>query len=317
MANYLGQHFLINKKKIEKIVEALELKNGDTIIEIGPGHGELTQEIQKSKIPETEPRRRTSSLRGRQARYGAGKNQSANWRTKIKIIAIEKDINLVKFLKEKFSKDKNIEIIEGDALKEIKNQISKIKITNQNSKIIKNLKIVGNIPYYITGYLLRILGELENKPSLIVLTIQKEVAQRVCAKPRTRRRQGYGGQGMNLLAASVQFWAEPKIIGSVSKKDFWPIPKVDSAIIKLTPLTLLVRSSIQCNKGDYYKFIKILFKQPRKTILNNLEFRIKNLEFRAENRQKLKEKLLKIGVDPQARPQNLSVEQILKLFNFL
>src|SRR3989304_2926711 len=307
MANYLGQHFLINKKKIEKIVEALELKNGDTIIEIGPGHGELTQEIQKSKIPETEPRRRTSSLRGRQARYGAGKNQSANWRTKIKIIAIEKDINLVKFLKEKFSKDKNIEIIEGDALKEIKNQISKIKITNQNSKIIKNLKIVGNIPYYITGYLLRILGELENKPSLIVLTIQKEVAQRVCAKPPK----------MNLLAASIQFWAEPKIIGSVSKKDFRPIPKVDSAIIKLIPLTLLVRSSIQCNKGDYYKFIKILFKQPRKTILNNLEFRIKNLEFRAENRQKLKEKLLKIGVDPQARPQNLSVEQILKLFNFL
>jgi len=307
MANYLGQHFLINKKKIEKIVEALELKNGDTIIEIGPGHGELTQEIQKSKISEAEPRRRTSSLRGRQAHYGAGKNQSANWRTKIKIIAIEKDINLVKFLKEKFSKDKNIEIIEGDALKEIKNQISKIKITNQNSKIIKNLKIVGNIPYYITGYLLRILGELENKPSLIVLTIQKEVAQRVCAKPPK----------MNLLAASIQFWAEPKIIGSVSKKDFWPIPKVDSAIIKLTPLTLLVRSSIQCNKGDYYKFIKILFKQPRKTILNNLEFRIKNLEFRAENRQKLKEKLLKIGVDPQARPQNLSVEQILKLFNFL
>jgi len=307
MPRYLGQHFLKNKAKLRKIIDALELKDGDIVVEVGPGHGELTQEIQKSKIPETEPRRRTSSLRGRQARYGAGKNQSANWRTKIKIIAIEKDINLVKFLKEKFSKDKNIEIIEGDALKEIKNQISKIKITNQNSKIIKNLKIVGNIPYYITGYLLRILGELENKPSLIVLTIQKEVAQRVCAKPPK----------MNLLAASIQFWAEPKIIGSVSKKDFWPIPKVDSAIIKLTPLTLLVRSSIQCNKGDYYKFIKILFKQPRKTILNNLEFRIKNLEFRAENRQKLKEKLLKIGVDPQARPQNLSVEQILKLFNFL
>src|SRR3989344_7110696 len=200
MPRYLGQHFLKNKAKLKKIIDALELKDGDIVVEVGPGHGELTQEIQKSKIPETE-----------QVRYGAGKNQSANWRTKIKIIAIEKDINLVKFLKEKFSKDKNIEIIEGDALKEIKNQISKIKITNQNSKIIKNLKIVGNIPYYITGYLLRILGELENKPSLIVLTIQKEVAQRVCAKPPK----------MNLLAASIQFWAEPKIIGSVSKKDFW------------------------------------------------------------------------------------------------
>src|SRR3989344_869125 len=323
MPRYLGQHFLKNKAKLKKIIDALELKDGDIVVEVGPGHGELTQEIQKSKIPETE-----------QVRYGSGKNQSANWRTKIKIIAIEKDINLVKFLKEKFSKDKNIEIIEGDALKEIKNQISKIKITNQNSKIIKNLKIVGNIPYYITGYLLRILGELENKPSLIVLTIQKEVAQRVCAKPRTRRRQGYGGQGMNLLAASVQFWAEPKIIGSVSKKDFWPIPKVDSAIIKLTPLTLLVRSSIQCNKGDYYKFIKILFKQPRKTILNNLLSGIggKNTAIlsdsalsdriaggkvnKKKNKEEIIEKLKKVGVDPQTRPQNLSVEQILKLFNF-
>ena len=219
MGNYLGQHFLINKKKIEKIIEALDLKSGDVVVEIGPGKGALT-------IPLCENCQKLGC----------------------KIIAVEKDKDLADDLKNKIydlGLDKNIEIIEGDALKTLPRLI-------HNSELrIKNYKIVGNIPYYITGYLLRILGELENKPSLIVLTIQKEVAQRVCAKPRTRRRQGYGGQGMNLLAASVQFWAEPKIIGSVSKKDFWPIPKVDSAIIKLTPLTLLVRSSIQCNKGDY------------------------------------------------------------------
>ena len=281
MGNYLGQHFLINKKKIEKIIEALDLKSGDVVVEIGPGKGALT-------IPLCENCQKLGC----------------------KIIAVEKDKDLADDLKNKIydlGLDKNIEIIEGDALKTLPRLI-------HNSELrIKNYKIVGNIPYYITGYLLRILGELENKPSLIVLTIQKEVAQRVCAKPRTRRRQGYGGQGMNLLAASVQFWAEPKIIGSVSKKDFWPIPKVDSAIIKLTPLTLLVRSSIQCNKGDYYKFIKILFKQPRKTILNNLKSQISNLK----NKEKIIEKLKKVGVDPQARPQNLSVEQILKLFNFL
>ena len=281
MGNYLGQHFLINKKKIEKIIEALDLKSGDVVVEIGPGKGALT-------IPLCENCQKLGC----------------------KIIAVEKDKDLADDLKNKIydlGLDKNIEIIEGDALKTLPRLI-------HNSELrIKNYKIVGNIPYYITGYLLRILGELENKPSLIVLTIQKEVAQRVCAKPRTRRRQGYGGQGMNLLAASVQFWAEPKIIGSVSKKDFWPIPKVDSAIIKLTPLTLLVRSSTQCNKGDYYKFIKILFKQPRKTILNNLKSQISNLK----NKEKIIEKLKKVGVDPQARPQNLSIEQILKLFNFL
>ena len=271
MGNYLGQHFLINKKKIEKIIEELDLKSGDVVVEIGPGKGALT-------IPLCENCQKLGC----------------------KIIAVEKDKDLADDLKNKIydlGLDKNIEIIEGDALKTLPRLI-------HNSELrIKNYKIVGNIPYYITGYLLRILGELENKPSLIVLTIQKEVAQRVCAKPPK----------MNLLAASIQFWAEPKIIGSVSKKDFWPIPKVDSAIIKLTPLTLLVRSSIQCNKGDYYKFIKILFKQPRKTILNNLKSQISNLK----NKEKIIEKLKKVGVDPQARPQNLSIEQILKLFNFL
>src|SRR3989344_5926855 len=318
MPRYLGQHFLKNKAKLKKIIDALELKDGDIVVEVGPGHGELTQEIQKSKISETE-----------QVRYGAGKNQSANWRTKIKIIAIEKDINLVKFLEEKFSKDKNIDPVRSKIL-EISADLSKINRTSNGVEIIygdalkvlpnltnelKNLKtykLTGNIPYYITGYLLRILGELENKPSLIVLTIQKEVAQRVCAKPPK----------MNLLAASVPFWAEPKIIGSVSKKDFRPIPKVDSAIIKLIPLTLLVRSSIQCNKEKYYEFIKILFKQPRKTILNNLLSGIGGKNWggkvnKKKNKEEIIEKLKKIGINPQARPQNLSVEQILKLFNFL
>src|SRR3989344_1415922 len=186
MPRYLGQHFLKNKAKLKKIIDALELKDGDIVVEVGPGHGELTQEIQKSKISETE-----------QVRYGAGKNQSANWRTKIKnidpvrskILEISADLS-------KINRTSNgVEIIYGDALKVLPN------LTNE-LKNLKTYKLTGNIPYYITGYLLRILGELENKPSLIVLTIQKEVAQRVCAKPPK----------MNLLAASIQFWAEPKII---------------------------------------------------------------------------------------------------------
>ncbi|MEK9168289.1 MAG: rRNA adenine dimethyltransferase family protein, partial [Patescibacteria group bacterium] len=277
MGRYLGQHFLINKDKIRKIVETLELKDGDVIIEIGPGHGELTNEIvlkfQGLKIP------------------------------KFKIIAIEKDKKLAEILRNKMALpyreapsgkvmvnkrakggagESIVEIIEGDALKEIKSRDPllwvprNLKSVNQKkssgdlssakTKIIKNLKIIGNIPYYITGYLLRILGELENKPSLIVLTIQKEVAERVCAKVGKT----------NLLAASVQFWAKPEIVDFISKKDFKPMPKVDSAIIRLAirvqPL------ATRENADKYYQFIRILFKQPRKTIVNNLEFRIKNLE---------------------------------------
>jgi len=226
MGTRLGQNFLMNKAKLRKIADALELKKGDTVIEIGPGRGELTKELRiKNK--------------------------------ELRIIAIEKDAELIKNLEFRIKDlglDKNIEIIEGDALKEIKNQISKIKNTDKKSKIVENLKITGNIPYYITGYLLRILGELELKPSLIVLTIQKEVAQRITAKPPK----------MNLLAASAQFWAEPKIIGYIPKKDFRPVPKVDSAIIKFNIKT----SNVQ--KLKYYKLIKILFKQPRKTIFNKI-----------------------------------------------
>lgn len=258
----LGQHFLINKNKLRKIVEALDLKAGDLVIEIGPGHGELTKEIiarlQNCKIK--------------------------------KLIAIEKDEKLAKVLRNKVSDFglKNLEIIEGDALKIVP------QLTINHKLKTKNYKLAGNIPYYITGHLFRIIGELKNKPSLIVFTVQKEVAERVCAEPPK----------MNLLAASVQFWAEPKIIGSVSKKDFRPAPKVDSAIIKLE--TRDKRQDL--NDKKYYQIIKILFKQPRKTILNNLISGFKN-----KKREEITDKLTELKINPQDRPQNLKIEQICQL----
>ena len=286
MGRYLGQHFLINKDKVRKIVEALGLKDGDVIIEIGPGHGELTKELVNKFI----------SLKI----------------NKFKIIAIEKDKKLVEILRNKMAlpyreapcPDKAIvgvvgavEVIEGDALRILS------KITNDLQLTTNDYKIVGNIPYYITGYLLRILGELEHKPSLIVLTIQKEVAERVCAKVGK----------MNLLAASVQFWAKPEIVDFISKKDFKPMPKVDSAIIRLAirvqPL------ATRENADKYYQFIRILFKQPRKTISNNLLVVCCNAKYAntRECREEIIKKLRKLGIDPQARPQDLSIEQIKEL----
>ena len=278
MSEYLGQHFLVNKEKLKKIAEALELKDGDLVIEIGAGHGELTEELRSTN-------------------------------RELRIIAIEKDKKLAEFLRKKFASDKNIEIIQEDALKFLSS------IIHNSLFKIQNYKIVGNIPYYITGRLLRILSELaaspkrgeprpeisgrENKPSLIVLTIQKEVAERICAQPPK----------MNLLAAAVQFWAKPKIISYISRKDFRPIPKVDSAIIKILSIAFKQRSLGKCyREGNYYKFIKILFKQPRKTIANNL----------AEGLKIPKEKIIKnladLGIKPNERAQNLSMAQ---LKNFL
>jgi len=275
MSRYLGQHFLINKDKIKKIVEALDLKEGDTVIEIGPGHGELTLLLARNfQFP------------------------ISNFR----IITIEKDKKLVQILQKKFASDKNIRIIEGDALKILP------KLTKSYKLKAKSYKIVGNIPYYITGYLLRVLAELERKPSLIVLTIQKEVAQRIIAL-----RQAQGKPRMNLLAASVQFWAEPEIIDYVSRKDFQPAPEVDSAVIKMMVRPALPYREVPVLKTsknyskNYYRLIKILFKQPRKTILNNLTMTM------TMTKEGITKKLEKSGINPNDRPQNLDIEQIKEL----
>ena len=320
MPRYLGQHFLKNKKKIKKIVDALELKTGDVVIEIGPGHGELTDELKVKSL-------------------------------KLKVIAIEKDFKFVEVLQKKFGGDKDIEIIHGDALKIIS------EITNNLQLTTNNYKIVGNIPYYITGYLLRILGELKHKPLLIILTIQKEVAERICAlKPTHSRgrvrmsRPRYKHRGseryshaMNLLAASVQFWAEPEIIGYISKKDFSPAPKVDSAIIKLRTmdyglqptadsLQLTAKNSgrkpLAVSSEQYYKLIHILFKQPRKTILNNLvssiKYQVSSIKYQAlsekerkQKREEIIQNLQKININPQDRPQNLSLTDLMRLVDKL
>ncbi len=265
-----GQNFLVNKRVLERIPEIAEFKKDDIILEIGAGLGTLTQELAK--------------------------------RVK-KVIAVEIDKRLVEILKEKFSASggknyKNIEIIQGNALEEIKNQISKIKNTNQKSKIIKNLKIVGNIPYYITGRLLRIIFELENKPSIIVLMLQKEVAERICAKP----------EKMSRLSVMVQFYGQPKIRQIVSRNNFWPVPKVDSAILKISQIkTELPR----INTNNFFKIVKAGFASPRKYLINNL---IKSGIIKKEELIKV---FQKIGLNGKIRAQELSVENWLKLYSLL
>jgi 16S rRNA (adenine1518-N6/adenine1519-N6)-dimethyltransferase len=291
MKKSLGQHFLKNKGKIKEIVDSLGLEKGDVVIEIGPGHGELTREL--------------VSTPG------------------VTVIAVEKDRRLVSELKENFkfqisnfetpkqslrdatgqanSNDQisKLQIVEGDALKILPTLIQNSKfLPRRQAGKIKNsgYKVAGNIPYYITGKLLRITGDLITNYQLpittIVLTVQKEVAERICAKPPK----------MNLLAASVQFWAKPEIIGFIPKKDFSPPPEVDSAIVKFE-----IRNSKLEIQDSYYKLVRILFKQPRKTILNNLAG---GPEL---NKKKLVKKLKELKINPEDRPQNLSVDDIKKL----
>jgi len=244
----LGQNFLIDNSVLNNIVDSAQLQNRDTVLEIGPGTGNLTQELVK--------------------RAGT-------------VVAIEKDPKMVGILKETFKNYKNIEIIQGDIL----------KIRESN---IKNYKIVANLPFYLTAPVVRKFLEAENPPKDMVLVIQKEVAQRICAKV----------PDMNLLAVSVQLYAQTKIISYISKKSFWPKPKVDSAIIRITPKENGERGF---SRDLFFKIVKAGFSQPRKQILNNLS---KNLKI---EREKAASWLLQNNIRPTQRAETLEVENWIKL----
>ncbi len=250
----LGQNFLIDKNILEKIIDSADLKPTDVVLEVGPGIGALTKEL---------------SLK-------AGK-----------IIAVEKDKNMVEVLKKTLSDYKNIKIINGDIL----------KIKNYK---IKNYKVVANIPYYLTSPLIRKFLESANPPSEMILMIQKEVAQRICSKP----------PDMSLLAVSVQFYAEPKIISYVSKNCFLPAPKIDSAIIKITPRRPTSREAGSRTSPDlFFRVVKAGFSHPRKQIAGNLA---KNLKIDKKTAQ---EWLKKNSIDPAQRAETLSVENWKNLTN--
>ena len=277
----LGQNFLINSGVLDKIVTAAELDKNDTVLEIGPGTGILTE-----KLAEKTDR----------------------------VIAIEKDRRLIEELEIKF-KNTNVDVVEGDVLKlKIESLIENCKLKIENS----NYKVIGNIPYYITSHLLKTIFEEWPRPELVVLMVQKEVAQRIVAKP----------PHMNLLALSVQFFAEPKIISYVSKGSFRPMPKVDSAIIKLTPKETQPRYCATHHRADYcatallrynlFKLVRTAFAGKRKQLKNTIGPVVEILAASGKKKPKFhygagKEILEKAGIRPESRPEELSLEDWLKI----
>ena len=211
------------------------------------------------------------------------------------VIAIEKDKIMIEILAETLSDFKNIQIIQGDVL----------KIENWDLKIEK-YKLVANIPYYLTSPLIRKFLESENPPEEIILMLQKEVAQRICSKP----------PNMSLLAVSVQFYADTKIVSNVSKNCFWPAPKIDSAIIKITPRGQTSRPTGGLTSTNlFFKIVKAGFSQPRKQLAGNLlalSHAEGSKEFKLDKKE-VNSWLLENKINPTQRAETLSVEEWISL----
>ncbi|OGF63189.1 ribosomal RNA small subunit methyltransferase A [Candidatus Giovannonibacteria bacterium RIFCSPHIGHO2_01_FULL_45_33] len=253
----LGQHFLSNKNILELMCSAAEITGENTVLEAGPGLGTLTEILAE--------------------------------RAK-KVIAVEKDRDLIPFLKEKFRNKKNVEIVEGDIL-----AVS----PPLGGLTAKSYKIVANIPYYITSHFLRLfLSETKFKPKLMVLMIQKDVAERIMARDgKPACRQGRE----SLLSLSVKAYGRPEIVKIVPRGAFSPPPKVDSAIIKITPFysPLKVRGARGVMKIDPEKILslaRLAFQKKRKMLRQSIG--------------------KKVNLPPQyetSRPEELSLEDWLKI----
>ncbi|PJA87188.1 MAG: ribosomal RNA small subunit methyltransferase A [Candidatus Moranbacteria bacterium CG_4_9_14_3_um_filter_42_9] len=208
-----------------------------------------------------------------------------------KVIAIEVDEVLSKLLRNKFSNKKNVEIINEDILK-----INFSELATSYKLQAIGYKIVANLPYYITSPIIRLFLEADCPPREMILMVQKEVAERIVA--------GLGK--MSILAVSVQYYAHPEMLFTVSKNAFFPVPEVDSAIIRVTHIVNRVSQNKEDVK-DFFRVVRAGFSAKRKMLVNNL-----SSSFHLDKKE-VEEKIKKIPLSGKVRAQELSVEEWKKL----
>lgn len=223
----LGQHFLVDREVLEKVASAAELGTSDIVIEVGPGLGVLTKELAK--------------------RAGF-------------VIAVELDDRLAAILKQDMTAAKNVSVINEDILRiDPAALIEKQKLSLPDLKDKPdNYKVVANLPYYITSAVLRYFLEAPLKPRLMVVMLQKEVAEVIVAEPGK----------MSMLSVSVQFYGKPQIVSYVPAESFHPAPEVDSAILRID---VYPRPPIAVDEiDDFFGLVRAGFCAPRKQLINTL-----------------------------------------------
>ena len=246
----LGQHWLRDEAILDAMLEAAEVSDGDTVLEIGPGPGTLTAKLVKRAQ---------------------------------KVVAVEFDYDLARELPKRVPAD-NLEVHMQDILR------------FDLGSLPPDYKVAANIPYYLTSNLLRVLCESANHFSKAAILIQKEVAERVCAKPGD----------MSLLSVSVQFYCEASLGAVVPAELFTPPPKVDSRILILAYRDQPLFSDVDTRA--FFRIVKAGFSQRRKTILNSLSA---GLQLTREQTTHLLEKA---GVSPTTRAQNLGLDDWYRIY---
>ncbi len=248
----LGQNFLVDPGALEKVLQAAEIDDEVSVLEIGPGLGSLTR------------------LLARRAQ---------------RVVVVELDANLLPPLYQVLAPFSNVEIVQGDTL------------AHDPARLMgaAGYRVVANIPYYITSALIRHLLEARLKPQRLVLTVQYEVAERICAGPGD----------LSLLALSVQVYGESQIAARIPADAFYPAPKVDSAVVRVD---LHARPVIaQANLEAFFHLAKAGFSQKRKTLRNALAGGLHLAPRQAG------EMLEAAGIDPMRRAETLSLTEWGKL----
>jgi len=275
----LGQHFLRCDWVADTLIAAAQLTKKDTVLEIGPGTGILTRPL------------------------AAASGQ---------VIAVEKDERLADALADALAHEqiRNVRIIKGDILLLTQTKFG----SDEWPKLSLGHKVVANIPYYLTGRLIRLLLESPTKPSMIALTIQKEVAERMVAAPphmnpvRSKTpqasaapiRSGRTSNRMNLLALGVQAFGTPRIIKIVPASCFSPKPKIDSAIIVISDISddFFTRNAI--GQDEFFTLARAAFGHKRKMLVNTLPS--------DDDKSIIAKKLATLGISATARPEELSLQ---------
>jgi 16S rRNA (adenine1518-N6/adenine1519-N6)-dimethyltransferase len=200
-----------------------------------------------------------------------------------RVLALELDDELVDILRERFSASPNVEIIHGDVLR-----------LSLSDLVEGSYKVVGNLPYYITSAVLRRFLSGTPRPQLMVVTVQREVAERAVAEP---------GE-MSLLAVSVQFYGHPRIVARIPAGAFYPVPKVDSAVMRIDiGEQPVVRLGEGIDEAEFFRVVRAGFSQKRKKLRNSLSAGLRFAPAEAE------QALEQSGVDPGRRAETLSLQE--------